>query len=224
MPSSFDSSAKHWDTPAKEARSDRIARQMRAYIDRYAPDVALGVEYGCGSGQVGFALADRFERLTFVDSSTGMIAEVEKKIENFQGEDARRRESAAAAPVAFGAVVGDAQEGVLPGVFGEVFFLSLSLHHVNDVPALLRNIRSMMPAGGLLVIYDLDHEGGKFHAGGRHEGHAHHGFHREHLSGQLENAGFTVLEVQDGPALTRKSGEEFRTFMIAAQAEHPPTS
>ena len=237
-PSSFDSSAKHWDTPAKAARSNRIARQMRDLIDQFAPDATSGVEYGCGTGQVGFAMEDRFETLTFVDSSTAMIAEVEKKVERKEDPDAVQRGSVMSGPAVSGStvsgsgvlgppvfktVVGVAQGGSLPGVFGEVFFLSLSLHHVSDVPALLRSFHSMMPAGGLLIIYDLDHEGGQFHAGGRHDGHAHHGFRREDLGAQLEAAGFSVLEVQDGPPLIRKNGEEFRTFMMAARAlsRHP---
>lgn len=208
--SSFDRSAASWDTPEKNRRSQRIARQMRALIElhsRPSGGVLTGVEYGAGTGQVGFELAGAFTHLTFVDASRGMVRQIEGKIADYEGATSLQ------------VLQEDAQDRAVPGVFGDVIFLSLSLHHVADTKRLLQSLRAMMPVGGLLIVFDLDSDGGRFHGGGHHHGHTHHGFDRAALAGLLKQTGFKVQVVEDGPPVLRGEGvgaQKFPTFMIAA--------
>jgi 2-polyprenyl-3-methyl-5-hydroxy-6-metoxy-1,4-benzoquinol methylase len=69
----------------------------------------------------------------------------------------------------------------------------LTLHHVKDVPALLRKFHALVTPSGHVCVADLDEEDGSFHGEG-FEGH--HGFRRDLMASWLTEAGFQDLHLR----------------------------
>ena len=76
---SFDESAKTWDTDKRIARAKVIAQEIGNLIDKDKKLTAM--EFGCGTGLVSFNLYDKFEKITLIDASKGMIDVVNSKIQ-----------------------------------------------------------------------------------------------------------------------------------------------
>jgi predicted TPR repeat methyltransferase len=71
--SDFDAQASTWDSdPAKVDRARRVA----AAIVRSVPDLGLRsvLDYGAGTGLLGFELLPRAAQVTLADTSEGMLA------------------------------------------------------------------------------------------------------------------------------------------------------
>jgi hypothetical protein len=91
----------------------------------------------------------------------------------------------------------------------------MALHHVQDLDALLRSVAGLLITGGRLAIADLDedHEGA-FHAD-KVDFAGHHGFDRQRLAEQLENAGFADVSFLDATTI-RKGDRDFGVFLCTA--------
>ncbi len=68
---SFDKYAITWDTEKRVNRAKIIAEEISKTIQIKKRYNAL--EFGCGTGLVSFNLYDKFESITLVDISKGMI-------------------------------------------------------------------------------------------------------------------------------------------------------
>ncbi len=111
--------------------------------------------------------------VTFADVSRGMLEAVEAKIARSGAPNVS-------------ALALDLGSTPSPRRFDLVATL-MTLHHVPDVPGILRSFRGALDPGGVLCAADLDEEDGSFHGPG-FEGHR--GFRREVVAGWLEGAGF----------------------------------
>lgn len=204
----FDAVASRWDTSGKMDRSQKMAHVMRQKIaDRFAGEAVSrsGVEYGSGTGALGFELIDQFTSLVFIDTSAGMLEQVEAKIRDRQPQISVRT------------IKGNAEENPIDGLLVDVIFSSLAFHHIPHTERLLMNLRSMLKPGGLLLVVDLDEDGGDFHG---HHGHfdGHHGFDRDQLATQARQAGFAEVTIEDGPAFSKDSdSKSFSTFLLSAR-------
>jgi 2-polyprenyl-3-methyl-5-hydroxy-6-metoxy-1,4-benzoquinol methylase len=187
--SDFDARAATWDAdPAKVERALRVADA----IAREVPDLASRsvLDYGAGTGLLGFALLQRAAHVTFADASEGMLEEVRAKIARIGATSSR-------------ALLLDLlRDAPPPGRFGLVCSL-MTLHHVEDVPALLAAFHGILEPGGVIGLSDLDTEDGSFHGEGFT---GHRGFDRKSIAAMLERAGFgpasfsTPFEVRKGAA------------------------
>ncbi len=75
----FDQRAKTWDDdPMKAARAQAVADAIRARVP-LAPTMT-GLEYGCGTGLLSFALHPNLGRIALADNSAGMLAVLQQKI------------------------------------------------------------------------------------------------------------------------------------------------
>ncbi len=169
----FDERATGWDNAERIARAQCIAAEIRRYIT--AADGA-GMEFGCGTGLVGLALADCFARITFVDTSEGMLAVLREKIARGGYQNAT-------------AACFDLAADPLPDARYDCVFSSMALHHVADAPGMLARLASLLRSNGQLLLVDLDSDpGGAFHA--EDVGFAgHHGFDQTDITAWARAAG-----------------------------------
>ena len=204
----FDEAAATWDDdPAKLARSRRIAEA----ITRTVPltDVQDALEYGCGTGQVTWELADRLDRVVLADASPGMLAVIgERLLARPDGDRGR-----------FEPRLLDLTQEALPEASLDLVYTSMALHHVPDVPLVLRRFREALRPGGHLAIadLDLDHHG-HFHG---HDFDGHHGFERDALAALVIAAGFTAPAFETVATLTKTvegAEREFPVFLATARA------
>ncbi len=172
----FSSRAQDWDTPDRISRAKDVVNAMKEALQLSSEKpLKKGLEFGCGTGLVGFSLKDEIQALSLVDISQGMIAMVDKK----------------------------AVELSLPHVKGycadlmsedferqDLIFTSMALHHIPDLEPLLERFSQLTQIGGRLCIVDLDldHKG-LFHS--EEEGFdGHDGFDQQALSEELKKYGF----------------------------------
>jgi len=192
----FDARAATWDDdPTKVAR----ARAIADAIEREVPlgDSMVALEYGAGTGLLGFMLRHRFADLTLADVSDGMLEVAARKI-------------AAAGDPHVRAMKLDLMCGQPDRRF-DIVFSAMTLHHIPDTPGILRRFHAVLKRPGFLCIADLDTEDGGFHGAG-FDGHL--GFDRGRLGKQALAAGFASVRFTTAYEMTKKVGARERTFPI----------
>ncbi len=200
----FDAKAATWDDdPAKVARALEVAEAIRAAVPVTPRTTVL--EYGCGTGLLGLALAPHVARITLADASEGMLAVVRRKLAGgaYPGAAALRL---------------DLERDPLPADRYDLVCSLMTLHHVRDLDPVLRQLRAALAPGGTLCVADLDAEDGSFHG---HGAPVHRGFERGDLAARLRAAGFaapaftTVHEIEKAAGdVTRRYG----VFLAVARA------
>ena len=199
----FDAQAREWDAdPMKVERAHRVAD---AILEQAGP---LGgkraMDYGCGTGLLGFALHPHLAHLTLADTSTGMLAVLGDKI-------------AASGLANLTPLALDLTSGPAPEIRFDLIASLMTLHHIADTDDILRRFHGLLNPGGLLAISDLDPEDGSFHGP---EVEVHRGFERPDLAARLQRAGFERIRFSTPYVINRATGTgltPFPLFLVLAQ-------
>jgi cyclopropane fatty-acyl-phospholipid synthase-like methyltransferase len=196
----FDVKAATWDDDPKRVERARITADAIRAAAALTPSTTV-LEYGCGTGLLGFALRPFTGPVTLADSSPGMLEVLERKI-RASGMDGL-------APVRL-----DLASDPLPAERYDLIVSLLVLHHVPDTGRLLSSFHSLLKDGGRIGLADLDAEDGSFHGTGFH---GHRGFDREALGRLAADAGFRDVRFSTVFRTVKKteSGEkEFPVFLM----------
>lgn len=197
-----------FDAAAKTFDEEFRVRRARAVVGQLAEQVRLdrsmsALDFGCGTGLVGFELLPMVGRLTLADPSEGMIEQARSKIE---AADADRVE----------AVVIDGGNPVLPGSYDLIVSL-MTLHHIPDAEGMIRTLASLLAPGGILAISDLDSEDGSFHGA---DAEVHRGFDRARVRSWFGHAGLDRIR-ESTPWIMHKdvdgADREFPLFLITGR-------
>ena len=203
----FDVIAADWDdSPTRRALAtgvaDAIAGAVPLQVDWHA------LEYGCGTGLVGAALAPKVAGLLACDVSPGMLSVLEQKARTAGLDHLHTR-------------VLDLTSEAPPAQRFELIFSSMTMHHIPDVPALVRTFHGMLKPGGWLALADLDAEDGGFH-GGDVQGVMHKGFDRDALQADLRAAGFADTSARTAHTVAKTAADgrvnHYPVFLITARA------
>lgn len=142
----FDKKAKAWDQQKDRVeRAHAIAKLMKDRIPITTDMNAL--EFGCGTGLLGFELIENVGNLAFTDTSAEMLEEVKRKAEDLRASNYR--------------VINLSGEE-LTGQFDLIFSL-MALHHVEDYGFEVEKLIRKLTVGGCICLCDLDREDGSFH-------------------------------------------------------------
>lgn len=175
----FNQQANNWDTPRRMERAQRIAAEIKRQAGLQAE--WRGLEFGCGTGLISFALQDSLATIHCVDTADNMIEVLQEKIE------ARKYAHITAACQDI------TVESLSAGQY-DCVFTSMALHHVEDVPAVLARLQQALKPGGVICIVELDEDkGGAFHAQ-EADFRGHHGFRQEELKSDLQKVGFQAVQ------------------------------
>ncbi|MBF0277150.1 MAG: class I SAM-dependent methyltransferase [SAR324 cluster bacterium] len=202
MKARFDERAKDWDTPLKMIRANKIAEFMKKKLTFKGS--LKGLEYGCGTGLLSFALLSQFQQITLADSSEGMLKVLEEKI--------RASGTKKMTPILL-----DLMEDPPPAAHFDLIYSLLTFHHVPDTERILNIFHSILTDEGEICIVDLDKEDGSFHGENLQ---VHHGFDRRELEEKAEKAGFQKIRFETCHSIKKEArGElqEFPLFMMIAQ-------
>ena len=186
--SRFDLAAASWDEqPARVALSRHIAETILAQIPVQASMTAI--DYGCGTGLVTLALQPHVRRIIGVDSSPGMLAKLQEKMQalGVTNVDVLLLDLATQPPP--------------PGLCVDLIVSAMTLHHVEDIPALLQALTKILTPGGYLTLADLDVEDGSFHADPTDVYHA--GIDRGWLMAQFVTWGFADVSATTAHIIER---------------------
>lgn len=203
MSDHFDERAATWDEdPVKTERAATVAREI---LQRVPVDGASRVlDFGSGTGLLGFHFVPRAASVTFADPSQGMLDQVNAKLAAHDGGEG--------ATVRF-----DPSAPALPGRYDAIVSL-MTLHHVTSPAETLAFLAEHLEPGGWLAFCDLDAEDGSFHDDPSLK--VHHGFDRGELTAILEGLGLEEIAFAT-PWVMRKEtpdGErEYPLFLLTAR-------
>jgi len=175
----FDAAATGWDEePRRVKLSGEIAGAIRGAVPISQEWQAM--DFGCGTGLVTVQLAPDLGSIIGVDSSEGMLAQLEQKIERLGLTNVRT------AP---------ADQVLAAPAIGQFHLITsaMTLHHVEQLPPLLAAFHSLLQPGGYVALADLEREDGTFHEDPT--GVFHHGFSSTQLDELLVGAGFSSVTV-----------------------------
>ena len=173
----FDDYAKKWDTDRRINRAKIISEEIANSIDINKKYSAM--EFGCGTGLISFNLVEKFENITLIDSSKGMIDVVKEKIEKYEVDNMK--------PYAIDLF----NEEIIEKF--DLIYTSMVLHHIQNISGLANKFYTLLNDGGQVIIVDLDKEDGSFHK--NEPGfNGHNGFDQEKLKNIFIEVGFKDVE------------------------------
>lgn len=186
----FDAVANSWD---QEPRRVKLAQDIVSAMRRELPlDAAMDVlDYGCGSGLVTLGLQPLVGKITGADSSKGMLEVLRRKLDEGKIENVTVQ-------------LLDLERQTLEASY-DLITSAMTLHHVQDVSALIASLAAALRPGGWLALADLETEDGSFHSDSA--GVLHHGFSREFLAAEFSKNGLREVRVVTA-AVIEKKGED----------------
>lgn len=201
---SFDKKAKDWDDNRRIQRSKVIAEKIIDYVN--LQETFSGLEFGCGTGLISLNLYDKLGKITCIDTSSGMIKQLEDKVAEHNLDKITVTQLN----------INDDHD--LKSEY-DIIYSSMSLHHVTSLEETLQNFYDLLQDGGQLCIVDLDKEDGSFHS---QESNflGHNGFEQKELSQLIEQVGFNNIMSETFYNDERSIGNrniEYSLFIMKAQ-------
>jgi len=208
MNEDFDDKAATWDDdPDRVARAAEVASRI---IERIPVTRSMQLlDFGSGTGLLGFNFLPHVASVTFADPSEAMLARVAAKLREQAdgwGSVYRLDPSALTLPERYDAIVS-----------------LMTLHHVPDTAAVVRLLAEHLRPGGWLALCDLDAEDGSFHDDPEED--VHHGFDRADLVALAEGAGLDRTETSTAFTIRVERDDavqEYPLFLLTARK--PPTA
>jgi ubiquinone/menaquinone biosynthesis C-methylase UbiE len=177
----FDEKAITWDNDNRINRAKIISEEISKSIEIKKSYKAL--EFGCGTGLVSFDLLGKFENISLVDTSKGMIEILNSKIQQNEIKNM----------TAFQLDINN--QKILMGKY-DVIYTSMALHHIKDIEEVLKNLYELLNPNGYICIIDLDEEDGRFHSDDKtFDGH--NGFNQNKLKLLMGKIGFKNIEAHN---------------------------
>lgn len=205
MENYFDVHSATWDANRDRVeRANTIAGLIRQHVPLGPQMHAL--EFGCGTGLLGFNFIQEVGHFYFADTSSGMLEEVGKKI---SATDASNVSTL------------DLSRQPLGGPYNMICSL-MTLHHIEDHRTQIEALSHALAADGYLCLCDLDSEDGSFHS---REVVPHNGFARNEIEAILENCQLEVVLSTTGYIVRKEVAgtlREFPVFLIIGKKRHKP--
>lgn len=202
--SDFDKVAAEWDkNKMHHDRTEAIASKLLSHLKNYSLNKAL--EYGAGTGLLGFALAERFNNITLMDSSQEMVNAANAKIQ--ESGKAHMK-----------AVFFDLEKNTYTGPEFDIILNQMVLHHIENTDLIFEKFHRMLSPKGFLALADLYEEDGSFHGEGFN---GHKGFNPELLKEKLLQTGFETVTYETCYTLRKEVNggiqKDFPIFLLIAR-------
>lgn len=173
----FDEKAAEWDDdPKKRERAVKIATSLKQYFK--GKSFKNGLEYGSGTGLLGFELDSMVKELTLMDESGEMI--------KIAAEKAKKNSTKKIKAIQY-----DLLTDPLPSEKYDFIVSLLTMHHIKDTKEILMKFRDLLTDDGVLAIIDLEKEDGSFH---EYDFDGHLGFEKKELEDQLKEVGLKPFD------------------------------
>jgi ubiquinone/menaquinone biosynthesis C-methylase UbiE len=176
----FDNVAADWESkPSRVQIAKSSVDNIIETVDM-KPDFKI-LDYGCGTGLIGFGLSNETNNVVGMDYSIGMVEKFNKKAKDLGF-------------INISAVQHNINEQDLPQNEFNLIAISMTLHHIKDTSMFIKKARAGLKTGGYLCINDLVSEDGTFHDEHKNEGVEHFGYDKDELCTIIENNNFEVIE------------------------------
>ncbi len=174
----FDLRAAQWDNlPRRVALAKAV---VEAIIQEADPQPTMRMlDYGAGTGLVTLGLLPQVKETIAVDSSRGMLEQLEIKAQE-----------AGIANLQTLFIDLDSEWHLPKGI--DLLVSSMTMHHVPEPTPLFAHFKECMNPGAVLCVADLDQEDGSFHDDAT--GIPHKGFAIKEMEGYFREAGFVEIK------------------------------
>jgi len=200
----FNLMAKDFDTIRRVERAKIVADEIRLHI--FDGHTKSALEYGCGTGLVGFQLINDVRSMLFIDSSYAMIEQVKQKLLNLgKSPDC--------------ALCYDFTGGLPRNVKVDYVFSSLVLHHIKDTKTILSRLYEILNNNGRFIMVDLDTDDGGFHAKYQ-DFDGYNGFEQSFLRELAAEVGFKKIDIKTfyhGHKTTNGKDSPYSLFILKAE-------
>lgn len=182
-----------------QSRVENIANVADAILNAIDFNRSMHImDFGSGTGLLLEKIAPHVGRITAVDVSKSMNRQLQEKRSRLGCE--------------IGILETDLEKLSLPlQVDGIVS--SMTMHHIENIPAMFGKFHAMVKGGGFIAIADLDLEDGSFHT--EDTGVFHHGFDRDEFARTASGAGFQSVKVSSASVVHKPQGD-FGVFLLTA--------
>jgi len=198
--SRFDQKAKEWD--GSERRRE-LASNIAEAITKNVPlskKMHL-LDFGAGTGLMTKHLTPLVNKITALDLSSEMLKKLEENAEAWDGAEISTVHSD---------ILKYKSEIQFDGIVS-----SMSMHHVEDLEALLQKFSALLRPGGFIAIADLEKEDGTFHDDGN-EGVHHYGFEQAQLAEMAEKNGFRDVRFIEAYTFEKENSRKYPVFLMRA--------
>ena len=192
----FKDKAKVWDNGSVRVNgAKKIADAIREEFKLH--DQMQLLDFGVGTGLLGFDIASSVGQVYGVDVSAEMINKLQEKntpelqIITYTQD-----------------IIKKPLEQVFDGVIS-----SMTLHHIEDLKKFFNTISKNIKEGGFLAIADLETEDGTFHSD--NTGVFHFGFDKETLTKIVQESGFKKVTFKNINTI-KKPQKDFGIFLLTA--------
>lgn len=193
MTNRFDDASENWDQSQRRVVfTQQIALQIRELVP-WRSDFEM-LDFGCGTGLLGFQLLPHVQHADFADTSSGMLEQVQNKV---QASEAHKVQTL------------DLKNQSIEKTY-DLIVSSMALHHIEDAEATVHQLAEQLKEHGYLCLCDLDTEDGSFHGS---EEVAHHGFDRQEVASWMASKGLSMVESRTGFQMP-KNQREYPIFLL----------
>ncbi|WP_428737177.1 class I SAM-dependent DNA methyltransferase [Sulfurimonas sp.] len=194
--STFDKKAQNWDSGDIRVHGAKVIADAIEKKFDLKDDMEL-VDFGVGTGLLGFEIAKKVKKVYGVDTSRGMLEKLEEKNTPELNIEAIHQN-----------IIENPLDQKFDGLIS-----SMTLHHVEDLENFFTTIKNNLNVGGFLAIADLESEDGTFHSD--NTGVFHFGFDKEALCNVVERCGFENIAFENINTL-EKPHKNFGIFLLTA--------
>ncbi|EIF51698.1 MULTISPECIES: class I SAM-dependent methyltransferase [Sulfurovum] len=194
----FAEKSKTWDMNSKRVQNAQGIAELIVNNIKLDKSMEL-MDFGAGTGLLSYFVAPYVEKIVAVDNSPSMLREFQSKCGQFSCNTEVIEKDLST----------DTLERKFDGIIS-----SMTIHHLEDIPALFSKFYKMLDEHGFIAIADLDSEDGTFHSD--NEGVFHYGFDRHLLAEYAQKAGFKDVTFSLANKIS-KPHAEFTVFLMTAK-------
>ena len=169
----FDNVAHDWEAKTSRVQIAKSSVDNIKEIVDLKPDFKI-LDYGCGTGLIGFGLSNETNTVLGMDYSSGMVEKFNEKAKELNFTN-------------ISAIKHDINKEDLPKNEFDLIAISMTLHHIKDTNMFIKKARSALKDGGYLCINDLVSEDGTFHSEHKNDGVEHFGYDKDELCKIIKN-------------------------------------
>jgi len=193
----FAHKSKSWDMSSKRVGNAKSIADLIVKNIKLSRSMEL-MDFGAGTGLLSYFVAPYVSKISAVDNSPSMLLEFKNKCDEFSCETE--------------VIEKDLSTDLLDRKFDGIIS-SMTIHHLEDIPALFSKFYDMLDDDGFIALADLDSEDGTFHSD--NTGVFHYGFDRQMLAQYAQEAGFRDVTFSLANKIS-KPHAEFTVFLMTA--------
>ncbi|MFT7859371.1 MAG: class I SAM-dependent methyltransferase [Sulfurimonas sp.] len=195
--STFDKKAQNWDQGDIRVNGAKVIADAIENNFELSNDMEL-VDFGVGTGLLGFEIAKKVKKVYGVDTSRGMLEKLQEKN---------------TPELTIEAIHQDILKNPIKKKFHGLVS-SMTLHHIEDLELFFKTIKNNLHENGFIAIADLEREDGTFHSD--NTGVHHFGFDEKELCSVAKECGFKNISFKNINTIN-KPHRDFGVFLLTAQ-------